>query len=174
MAYSFNSKLRLFALEKLRIFSQELQLKENEEFELDKNLFQILLSIFKDNENIYVKFEILDILINFSSISSLVCNLFLDIDYISIIYDLLNSSDFMFIEKGLILIGNIMISLKEGYEYILTHFPLEIKLKELLLSGKFDEDGLVLSNILWILKAIIKETNKESLEAVSKLYQLFI
>lgn len=174
IAHSLNSKLRLYALEKLRLFSKDLHLSENEEFELDKNLFEILISILRDNENIYVKFEILEILDNFCCKSENVCRLFLDIDYISLIYNLLNSNDFMFVEKALILIGNIMVSLDEGFEYVITHFPLEIKLKELLLSGKFDEDQLVLSNILWVLLAIVKQSNEESLEEVEKIIYLIL
>jgi len=137
-------------------------------------LFQILFSILKDHENIYLKFEILEIFQNFCSKSRLICELFLDIDYASIIYDLLNSSDFMFIEKSLYLIGNIIISSKEGFDYFMTHFPLEIRLKEMLQSGIYDEDTFILSNILWVLRAIIKETNEESFESVFNVFFMFL
>ena len=161
-----NSKLRLYALERLRFYSDNLQLEEDQEFKLDEKLFEILICLLKDHENIYIKYEILEIFCNFCTKSTNCCESFLDIDYISTIYALLNSSNNVFIEKGLTLIGNIIISLNEAYEYIITHFPLEIKLKELLLCGKFDNDNLICSNILWVLKTIIKEANIESLEAV--------
>jgi len=166
MKTSLNSKLRLYALEKLRYLSENLKLKDNEVFDFDKDMFQILLNILNDHENIYIKFEILEILVNFTNISPNFCELLLDVEYFMIIYKFLDSTNNMFVEKGLTIIGNIITNLKSSYEYIIKYFPLEIKLKEHMLSGKFDNDKPVLSNILWILRAVVKQINKESYEMV--------
>lgn len=170
MTNSLNSKLRLYALEKLRFFSEELQLEEDQEFSFDENLFVILINLLRDHHNIFIKNEIIEIFLNFTNKSTNFCEYLIDIDCFSIIYNLLNTNNNSFIEKGVLLIGNIFTSLKESYEHIINYFPLEIKLKELLLSGKYDKDNSIISNILWALKIILKRINEESFESVCFLF----
>lgn len=160
---SFNSKLRLYALGKLRVYSEDLELAENEDIAFDKNLFIILINLLKDHYNALVKYEVMEIFLNLSHKSKEFSKLFLDTEYIDIITSYLESYDERLVDKSLSTIGNILIYDKDAYDFIRMIYPLDIKLKEFLLTRKYEKNIIILSNIIWALQVIVQMSNPESL-----------
>jgi len=153
-------------LEKLRIFSDDLEIQEDQDMDFDIDLFKILISLLNDMENVFVKFCIFEIFNNLSVKSKNFCEMFLDVEYFSIVYKFLDFQDYRFILKGINLIGNIIIYCDKAFDYLIPYFPLEIKTKELLLNCYSNKE--ILANILWLLRSILKRTNADSYENVCK------
>jgi hypothetical protein len=172
---NINTTIRLYSLEMLNFYIQEIELNENEELEFDREYFDILIILLINVECSPVKILLFNIIHGLSFHSEESCGFLLTYENISFLYNCLEGYNIKELNYSLQIFANLIIKLDISIEEIVKFVPIEIKIKELLLSKKYENLYEILFNIIWVLKLIIKNTNPESYVNVKKIiFNIFL
>ena len=131
--------------------------------------FDLLIYLLKENDNITVKLELIEIFSNLTFFSEEVCEYMMDVDILITLFNLLNYNHFSILEKTLIIFGNIIINRENTFDYLITNIPIEVKIRELLTNKIISYPDAVISNILWLLKSILIKLNPMSYDKVNNI-----
>lgn len=154
---------------KLREYTEELELLEDQSLSFDKRFFDLLIYLLRENNNLTVKLELIEILSNLAFYSDEVCDYMMDVDILITLFNLLNYNHFKIVEKSLIIFGNIIINRENRFDYMIMNIPIEVRIRELLTSKTITYPDAVISNILWLLKNILLKINPMSYDKVNKI-----
>ena len=159
---NLNTTIRLYSLEMLNYYIQEIELKEDQELEFDREYFDILTILLLNVKNCPVKILLFNIIHGLSYHSEESCGFLLTNENISFLYNCLEGNNIKELNYSLQIFGNLIIKVDISLSEIFKYVAIDIKIKELLLNKKYENLYEILSNIIWILKLIIKNTNPES------------
>lgn len=164
-----NTTLRIYSLEMLNIYFEDLEINEDQELYFDREYFEILMILLMDIKYSQVKILILNIIHGLTFFSEEVCGYLMTYDNISYIYNLIEEGNIRELNFSLQIFGNILVRIENAFNEIYKYVPIEVKVKELLLSKKYENIQEIISNLIWLLKLIVKNTNTESYVNVNNL-----
>ena len=159
---NFNSTIRLYSLEMLNLYIQELNLTEDEELSFDREYFDILIILLTNLDFFPVKYLLFNIIHGLTFHSEECCGFLLTFENVSFFYNCLDGYNIKEFNFSLEIFANLLAKVDIALEEIMKFVPLEIKIKEILLSRKYENFHEILINVFWVLKLIVKKTNPES------------
>jgi len=146
----------------LNLYIQELNLTEDEELSFDREYFDILIILLTNLDFFPVKYLLFNIIHGLTFHSEECSGFLLTFENVSFFYNCLDGYNIKEFNFSLEIFANLLAKVDIALEEIMKFVPLEIKIKEILLSRKYENFHEILINVFWVLKLIVKKTNPES------------
>ena len=146
--------IKKFSIYHFRLLMQDLELEPDEEFNLDKDLLEVLVFDLFDSQEANVKCEISQILIYLTFNSKLISEFLTDLEYLRKFIELTYSNNWTLVENIIIIIGNIIGNDRKNIDLIIKNLPLIFRLKEMLVLENLSDSNI--TNLIWLIRIIIE------------------